>query len=138
MLLLGLTAFATHADTIYRCAGPDGEAYFTDRVCPGGTVQTLDPADVLALPALDANDIANVQRLDEEQATRERAEEKQRLVQQRTNSREAAARAHSCAAAREGLERVHEIKRRGYTVASSADLSARERKYNLLAERNCS
>jgi hypothetical protein len=134
-----LTSFANglHADTVYRCAGPDGEAYFTDLACAGGTVQTLDPADVLTIPAPDAHEIANVQRIDRAQAARERAADKERLAQQRANLREAAARARSCAAAREGLDRVHEIKRRGYTIASSGDLNARERKYNLLAERNC-
>lgn len=128
---------ATRADAIYRCAGPDGEAYFTDRTCPEGELQTFDPANVLTIPAPDAHDMARVQRLDKEQAARERSMEKERAAQQRAATRDAAARARSCAAAHEGLERVHQIKRRGYAVASSADLQARERRYNLLAERNC-
>ena len=138
LMLMSFSSAVARADTIYRCTGPDGEAYFTDRACTGGAVQTLDPAAVLTLPAPDATDMARAQRLDNERAARERSVAKARLSQQRAESRDAAARARSCAAAREGLERVQQIKRRGYTVASSADLHARERKYNLLAERNCS
>ena len=138
MVLTGFASAAAHADPVYRCAGPDGEVYFTDLACAGGAVQTLDPADVLTLPAPDAHDMANVQRLDKAQAARERSADKERLTQLRAESRETAARARSCAAAHEGIDRVHEIKRRGYTVASSNDLNAREREYNLVAERNCS
>ena len=137
-VVLASFAGAVQADTVYRCAGPNGEAYFTDLACAGGAVQTLDPADVLTLPAPDAHEMADVQRLDKAQAARDRSADKDRLTQQRAESREAAARARSCAAAHEGIDRVHEIKRRGYSVASSNDLNARERKYNLLAERNCS
>jgi len=138
VMLLSLPSAAARADTIYRCAGPDGEVYFTDRACTGGAVQRLDPADVLTLPAPDAADMARAQRLGKEQAARARLVQKARSAQQRAEMREVAARARSCAAARDGLDRVHRIKRRGYAVASAADLDARERKYNLLAQRNCS
>jgi hypothetical protein len=50
MVLTVLASVAAQADTVYRCAGPAGEVYFTDRVF-GRPFQTLTWADVLTLPA---------------------------------------------------------------------------------------
>jgi len=136
-LVMGLGAVGIgQAQTIYRCVGAAGEAYFTDRAC-GRPVAAPDPADVMALPSLDAQQWRAVKQLDRRLAARARAAAAQRSREARASGRAAAVRARACSAAHAGLERVRQIKRRGYAAARAGDLRARQRKYQLQIQQRC-
>jgi hypothetical protein len=137
VVLLAGGAAAAQAVTVYRCPGDADEAYFTDRPCPGGRQQALDGGAVATVPGLAAEERARVGRLDREQAARTRALDAQHFAESRARARFEVVRLRNCAAAQAGLERVQQIKRRGYAAASAADLQARKRKYALQVERNC-
>jgi hypothetical protein len=137
LILIATVAATPRAATVYRCSGDADEVYFTDRQCPGGEPQSVDPATVITVPGLDAQDRARVKQLDRDQAARVRALTAQRAAEFKAQARYEATRVRSCDAARAGLERVRQIRRRGYAASSAADLHARERKYALQADRNC-
>jgi hypothetical protein len=137
LVLMLLMDGAGEVATIYRCTGVAGEVYFTDRGCPAGVPQRLDPAQILVIPALDAADWARVRQLDDDNVRRRRARALQADREARSTAAAEAARARQCAAARAGLERIRQIKRHGYAAASAADLAARQRKYALQFDKHC-
>jgi hypothetical protein len=125
------------ASAIYRCPGTDDAPLFTDRPCPVGEAVQLDPLGVLEWPALDAADWARVRQLDAERVRDARARAAQRAQHARAAAAAASSRERQCRAARDGLERVRAIKRRGYAATSTADLAARQRKYSAQFDRHC-
>jgi hypothetical protein len=128
---------ASQAASIYRCSDPAGVVLFTDLPCRNGQLQQLDPTRIATVPSLTPDEVARVAQIDAQVAQRRRAQLIGQTRQDQAASHAAIVRARNCASARDGLQRIRQIKRRGYAAASAADLDARQRKYALQGARNC-
>ncbi len=126
-----------HGALIFRCSDAAGVVLFTDLPCRNGQLQEIDPTDVATMPGLAPDEVARVARIDAQLLRDGRAQVAQQARDQRAQLHSDATRARQCNAARNGLERIRQIKRRGYTAASAGDLDARQRKYALQADRSC-
>jgi len=122
---------AAPSSTIYRCPGDHGETSFSDRPCAGGRAQTTQPVITVDMSHLTAADEA---RLDSLRRAGKRTSTTPAL---RTNARSVTQDERRCQAARDGLERVRAIKRRGYRASRAATLDARERNYEAQRDRSC-
>lgn len=132
LIVLTIAAAAMpSAITVFRCPGSDGETLFSDRPCHGGHVQAMQPTTVIDMPHLSADEQTTLDRLDRGPVTRSNATEL------RAKAGSASPDARRCEAARDGLDQVHAIKRRGYRASSAASLDARQRRYETQRDHNC-
>ncbi len=132
VLAIGAAAATPSANTIYRCPGSDGETMFSDLPCPGGRSQATQPVITIDMAYLSANDQTTLDRLGRD--TENRPDKTPAL---RTDAKSPSPDERRCEAARDGLEEVRAIKRRGYRVSRAASLDARERRYEAQRDRNC-
>jgi hypothetical protein len=131
VLVLAIGGAAAMPGTIYRCEGRDGETLFSDRPCPGGRVEPNPAVVTFDMSRLSAEEQAALDRLSD--VARQPAAQPPRSA----NSARVMQAERRCEAARDGLDRVRAIKRRGYRASSAATLDARERNYEAQRDRNC-
>jgi len=129
-VVLAIGSATASPATIYRCPGDDGETMFSDRPCMGGEPLSVQPLITLDIAHFSADEEATLERLSHAETTAPAA-----VRQPRANATSQDQR--RCNAARDGLERVRAMKRRGYRVSSAAALDAREREYESRRDRDC-
>jgi hypothetical protein len=127
-----LAIAASTQPTIYRCPGEAGEVLFSDRPCAGGHAQTTQPVNTVDMSHLSPDEQAMLDSLHESDKHRTST-----APVLRTNATSVTQDERRCDAARDGLERVRAMKRRGYRASSAATLDARERNYEVQRDRSC-
>lgn len=130
--LIVLAIAAATPTTIYRCPGDAGETLFSDLPCVGGTAQTTQPLNTVDMSHLSRDEQATLDALSRTDKHRTGA-----APVLRTNAKSSTKDEQRCEAARDGLDRVRAIKRRGYRASSAATLDARERSYEAQRDRSC-
>jgi hypothetical protein len=136
LLVFGVLSTVTQAQ-VYVCNGPHGETVYTDHGCRVGHTVDLSDIEIVDIPPLSAEERARLANLDlrSDKIAARRARSRARSAAE--NGAANASRVAACDAARSGLRRLRDTRRKGYALAQGKQLDAQEAAYKAARREHC-